>query len=118
MGDDRWWDHMDDVMNGGRRVDGDPRGHARSLLRILEGEEPAPGIVADQLAAFLAAALDEERKRELGGLLEGMMARSGAPEGPQRRQEIMQAIREIFPSPSPAASAGTAPAPPRSAASR
>jgi hypothetical protein len=110
--------HVDDVLNGGRKVEGDRQEHARSILRVLAGGEPAPGAVADQLAAYLAAALEEERKRELRCLLETMIARSGAPEGPQRREEIMRAIREIFPPPSPAASAGTAPAPPRSAASR
>lgn len=110
--------HVDDVMNGGRRVDGDRQEHARSLLRILGGGEPAPGAVAEQLAAFLATALDEERKRELSYLLETIVARSGAPEGPRRRETLMRALREIFLPPSPASSAGTAPAPPRSAASR
>jgi hypothetical protein len=110
--------HVDDVLNGGRKVEGDRQEHARSILRVLAGGEPAPGAVAEQLAAFLAAALDEEKKRELGCLLETMIARSGAPAGARRREEIMPAIREIFPPPSPAASAGTAPAPPRSAASR
>jgi hypothetical protein len=104
--------HVDDVLNGGRKVEGDRQEHARSLLRVLAGGEPAPGAVAEQLAAFLAAALDEERKRQLGCLLETMIARSGG------RIEIMPAIREVFPPPSPAASAGTASAPPRSAASR
>ena len=104
--------HVDDVLNGGRKVEGDRQEHARSLLRVLAGGEPAPGAVAEQLAAFLAAALDEERKRQLGCLLETMIARSGG------RIEIMPAIREVFPPPSAAASAGTAPAPPRSAASR
>ncbi len=107
--------HVDDVLNGGRRVEGGRREHARSLLRVLAGGKPAPGAVAEQIAAFLAATLDEEKKRELGCLLETMIARSGSPAG---RQEIMPAVREIFLPPSPAASAGTAPAPPRSAASQ
>ena len=106
--------HVDDVLNGGRRVEGDSEEHTRSILRVLAGGEPAAGAVAEQLAAFLAAALDEERKGELRCLLETMAARTGAP----RRGEIMPAVREIFPPPSPAASAGAAPAPPRSAASR
>ena len=101
-----------------RRVEGDRQEHVRSLLRVLAGGEPARGAVAEQLAAFLATALAEDQTRELRCLLETMIARAGAPEGPQRRQEIMQALREIFPPPSAAASAGTAPAPPRSAASR
>jgi hypothetical protein len=104
--------HVDDVLNGGRTVEGDRQEHARSILRVLAGGEPAPGAVAEQLAAFLAAALEEERKRGLRCLLETMIARSGGRIG------IMPAIREVFPPPSPAASAGTAPAPPRSAASR
>jgi hypothetical protein len=110
--------HVDDVLNGGRQMQGDRQEHARSILRILAGGEPAAGAVAEQLAAFLAAALEEERKRELGALIETMIARSGAPAGTWRREEIMPAIREIFLPPSPASSAGTAPAPPRSAASR
>jgi hypothetical protein len=110
--------HVDDVLNGGRRVKGDPEEDVRSVLRVLAGGEPAAGAVAEQLAAFLAAALEEERKRELGALIETMIARSGAPAGTWRREEIMPAIREIFLPPSPASSAGTAPAPPRSAASR
>ncbi|MFL6260332.1 MAG: hypothetical protein ACJ76Y_11520 [Thermoanaerobaculia bacterium] len=107
--------HVDDVLNGGRRVKGDPEEDVRSVLRVLAGGAPAAGAVAEQLAAFLAAVLDEERKRELGAQLETMVSRSGAPEG---RKEIMPAIREIFLPPSPASSAGTAPAPPRSAASQ
>jgi hypothetical protein len=107
--------HLEDVLNGGRRVEGDRQEHARSVLRVLVGGKPAPGAVAEQIAAFLAAALDEERSGELRRLLETMIARSGAPAG---RTEIMRAIREIFLPPSPASSAGTAPAPPRSAASR
>ncbi len=111
--------HMDDVLNGGRRVKGDRQEHARSVLRVLEGGKPAPSAVAEQIAVYLAAALDEERKRELRCLLETMVARSSSPAGPWRREEIMPAIREIFlPSPSPASSAGAAPAPPRSAASQ
>ena len=109
---------VDDVLNGGRQVEGDPQEHVRSILRVLAGGEPTQGIAVEQLAAFLATALDEERKRELSGLLETMIARAGAPEGPRRRKEIMQALREIFTPPSPAASAGAAPVPPRSAASR
>lgn len=109
---------VDDVLNGGRRVEGDPQEHVRSILRVLAGGEPARGAVVEQLTAFLATVLAEDKKREFEALLETMTARSGAPEGPQRRQEIMQALREIFPPPSPAASAGAAPAPPRSAASR
>lgn len=108
--------HVDDVLNGGRRVEGDRREHARSLLRVLAGGKPIPGAVAEQIAAFLAATLDEERKRELDLLLERIIARSGA--APAGREEIMPAIREIFLPPSTASSAGTAPAPPRSAASR
>ncbi|MFL6231933.1 MAG: hypothetical protein ACJ76N_02250 [Thermoanaerobaculia bacterium] len=107
--------HVDDVLNGGRRVKGDPEEDVRSVLRVLAGGAPAAGTVAEQLAAFLAAVLDEERKRELGAQLETMVSRSGAPAG---RKEIMPAIREIFLPPSPASSAGTAPAPPRSAASQ
>jgi hypothetical protein len=110
--------HVDDVVNGGRRVEGDPEEHARAILRVLAGGEPARGAVVEQLTAFLAATLDEERRQELQCLLETLIVRAGAPEGPQRRQEIMSALREIFPSPSPASSAGAAPAPPRSAASR
>jgi hypothetical protein len=108
--------HVDDVLNGGRRVEGDAQEHARSVLRVLESGKPVPGAVAEQIAAFLAATLDEERKRELRRLLETMTSRHGAPVG---REEIMPAVREIFlPPPSPASSAGAAPAPPRSAASQ
>jgi hypothetical protein len=107
--------HVDDVLNGGRPIAGDRREHARRILAVLAGGPPAAGAVAEQLAAFLAAALDGEKRRELEALLATMAARSGAPAG---RKEIMRAIREIFSPPSPASSAGTAPAPPRSAASR
>jgi hypothetical protein len=112
--------HVDDVLNGDRRVAGDPVEHTRSILHVLAGGAPAERIAAEQLAAFLAVELDAEPRRRLGALLERLIQKSNAPAGARNREEIMPAVREIFPSPlpSPASSAGTAPAPPRSAASR
>jgi hypothetical protein len=112
--------HADGVLNGDRRVAGDPEEHVRSILRVLAGGAPAERVAAEQLAAFLAAELAAEPRRELGALLETLVQRSNAPAGARKREEIMPAVREIFPAPppSPSASAGTAPAPPRSAASQ
>jgi hypothetical protein len=108
--------HVDDVLNGDRRVAADPEEHVRSILRVLAGGAPVEGAVAEQLAAFLATELGDDGKRALAALLEVLIARSRAPELARRREEILAAIREIFPSPSPSSAAGTAPVPPRSAA--
>jgi hypothetical protein len=60
--------HVDDVLDGKRKVPGDPEAHARTILGVLAGGAPADGRVEEQLAAFLAAELDEGARRELGEL--------------------------------------------------
>jgi phytoene/squalene synthetase len=63
--------HADDVLDGDRRVTEEPETHVRKILGVLAGSAPAePGKVAEQLAAFLAAELDAEMRREMGELLE------------------------------------------------
>lgn len=109
--------HADDVLQGDRKVQVDPEKHVRSILRVLAGGDPAEGMVAEQLAQFLATELGDEAKRELAALCEALISRSCAPEEARRREEILPIIREIFPSPASLPAAGAAPVPPRSAAS-
>ena len=61
--------HVDDVLDGRRKVPGNPEAHVRTVLGVLAGGAPADGRVEEQLAAFLAAELDEGARRELGELL-------------------------------------------------
>lgn len=97
--------HVEDVLDGFRQVAVEPEAYVRAVLRVLGGGAPADAAaltVGEQLAAYLAGELGEAAKSELAG-----------------RLETLERVRRAFPPPSlsPASSAGTAPAPPRSAAS-
>jgi hypothetical protein len=61
--------HMRDVLSGKRKVPGDPEEHVQAILRVLAGGTAAAGAVVEQLAAFLAAELDEEARWELSAPL-------------------------------------------------
>jgi hypothetical protein len=56
--------YVDDVLQGRRRVKGDPEEHVQAILRALRGEAPFGGSAAEQLAQFVASA-GEESRREL-----------------------------------------------------
>jgi len=97
--------HVEDVLDGFRRVPVEPAAYVRSVQRVLAGgapEDAAALTVGEQLAAYLAGELGETERIEL-----------------TERLEALERVRRTFPSPSlsPASSAGSAPAPPRSAAS-
>jgi hypothetical protein len=100
--------HVKDVLDGHRKVPADPEAYVQGVVRALAGEPPAEGVVGEQLAAFLAAELDEEARRELSERFTSLI------------EDHRGAVRRPLPSsvPSPSSSAGTAPGPPRSAASR
>lgn len=84
-------------------LSGDPEERGRAILRVLAGGVPSPA-PAEQLAAFLAAELEDGRKRELS----------------EQIAALIEGGRQVswVPLPFPSAAAGTAPGPPRSAASR
>jgi hypothetical protein len=68
---------VEDVLGGKRKVPGDPEEHSQAILRVLAGGAPAAGVVGEQLAAFLAAELDEEARRELITSLSALLSRQG-----------------------------------------
>jgi membrane-associated phospholipid phosphatase len=59
-----------DVLDGKRRVKGDPEAYVQSIQRILRGESPPGSTPTEQLAAFVAGAAREDVKRELTERLE------------------------------------------------
>lgn|GEM_PF-620894 len=57
--------HVDDVLDGDRRIKGDPEAYALAVVRGLRGETPFGGTTADQLAEFVGAELGRyESERE------------------------------------------------------
>ncbi len=73
--------HVDDVLDGRRKVTGDPEEQARTILRGLAGGAPAVGRVGEQLAAFLAGELNEGAIRELSELLTARIELGGTSAG-------------------------------------
>jgi membrane-associated phospholipid phosphatase len=61
--------HVRDVLDGRRRVTGNPQEHAGELLRRLRGEAPAGDEPASVLAEFLATALDAAGRADLESLV-------------------------------------------------
>jgi hypothetical protein len=57
--------HVDDVLDGDRKVPAEPAAYVQAILRVLVEGAPAEGVAAEQLAAFLAAELNAETKAEL-----------------------------------------------------
>jgi hypothetical protein len=101
--------HVEDVLDGFRLVPVEPEAYVRSVVRVLGGGAPADVAadvaavtVGEQLAAYLAGALDAAAREELAGQLTALIE-------DRRRREV----RRSFPLPSPSSSGGTAPAPPR-----
>jgi hypothetical protein len=112
--------HVVDVLAGDRPVTVAPEVYVRSVLGVLRDGMPAGVAVGEQMAAYLAAELTIQEKGEVAGLLESLIEDRSrqAARPPAPPLVLAERVRRIFPLPSPAASAGTAPAPPRSAASR
>jgi hypothetical protein len=112
--------HVDEVLAGDRRTPVEPEAYVQSVLRGLQGDAPAGAAAGEQLAAYLAAELGAPARAELTGLLESMIVEHRRPEGrhPAAALALAERVRRIFPPPSPVSSAGTAPVPPRSAASQ
>jgi membrane-associated phospholipid phosphatase len=46
--------HVDDVLDGDRKIKGDPEAYVRTVLRGLRGEAPFGDSVAEQLAAYVS----------------------------------------------------------------
>jgi hypothetical protein len=96
--------HLEGVLAGDRRMPGEPEAYVRRVLQVLGGGAPADAgavTVGEQLAAYLAEELGGEAKIELT----------------ERFETVIERVRRVLPPPSPVASAGSAPVPPRSAAS-
>jgi hypothetical protein len=96
--------HLEEVLDGHRRTPLEPEAYVRGVLHVLDGGAPADAsavTTGEQLAAYLAAELEREAKIELTG----------------RFEALIEHVRRVSPPPSPVASAGSAPVPPRSAAS-
>jgi hypothetical protein len=112
--------HVDDVLAGDRQVTVAPETYVSLVLGVLRDGAPAGAAVGEQMAAYLTAELTTGEKDELGRLLESLIEDRRRLEArhPAAAQLLAERVRRIFPPPSPASSAGTAPAPPRSAASR
>jgi membrane-associated phospholipid phosphatase len=62
-----------DVLDGARRVKGDPEAYVQTILRGLRGEAPFGDTPAEQLAQFVAGAMGREPKRELIELFETLL---------------------------------------------
>jgi hypothetical protein len=112
--------HVDDALAGKRPVGVAPEAYVGLVLAVLRDGAPAGDAVGEQMAAYLAAELSVGEKNELGELLESLIEEQRRLEArhPAAAQLLAARVRRIFPPPLPASSAGTAPAPPRSAASR
>lgn len=65
--------HVDDVLDGDRKVKGDPEAYVQAVLPVLQGQPPAGRSTAEQLAAFVAAKAGDEEKRELIALFEVLL---------------------------------------------
>lgn len=65
--------HVDDVLDGDRRIKADPEVYVLTVLRGLKGEEAFGESAADQLAQFVAGEIGEEAKRELIELFEVLL---------------------------------------------
>jgi membrane-associated phospholipid phosphatase len=57
--------HVDDVLDGDRKVKADPEAYVQAVLGVLRGLAPAPDSTVEQLAAFVAAQAGDEERREL-----------------------------------------------------
>src|SRR5215210_1809656 len=65
--------HVDDVLDGDRRMKTDPEAYVQSVLRGLKGEAPFGESEADQLAQFVADEMRPEEKGELNDLFEVLL---------------------------------------------
>jgi membrane-associated phospholipid phosphatase len=65
--------HVDDVLDGDRKVKADPEAYVQAVLRILRGMAPEGRSAAEQLAEFVAAKAGDEERRELIALFEVLL---------------------------------------------
>lgn len=64
--------HVDDVLDGDRKIKGDPEAYVQAVLRGLRGEAPFGPSVAEQLAAYVSAEMrsfETERDDPRGDLI-------------------------------------------------
>jgi hypothetical protein len=112
--------HVADVLEGDRRAPAEPEPQVQAILTVLRDGSPAGAASGEQLAAYLAAELGMPARGELIALLETLIEDGSRLDGrhPAATPALAERVKRIFPPPPPVSSAGTAPAPPRSAASR
>ena len=66
--------HVDDVLDGDRKVKADPEEYVQAVLGVLRGGlAPALDSTVEQLAAFVAAQASDEERRELIDLFEVLL---------------------------------------------
>lgn len=64
--------HVDDVLDGDREIDGDPEAYVQAVLRGLKGEAPFGNSIAERLAEFVAVEMrsfETERDDPRGDLV-------------------------------------------------